>query len=626
MKLFLKIAKKTFGIFIVPIFFSAVTIFLHLNVEQSLFTWSISKIFVVLTIVLHLFAFPALLYSLRNDFSIIESYKRTKKIILSLIFVTLLYFIFFWGGTTFLIIPGIIFSILFSLSFFVVIFENIKGWSALWRSREIVKGKEWYIFGLFLFIGVIFILLQVFVRLILEEISLGYLYFNFYLISLFHYIVLWIILFNFYEDRKEKAQLSSGPRGIKKIFLIVPMILGSVFFLIYSIFVFSFLFRDYDPYFDDRHLLMEEKEVIEEGNLHFFLMGRGYDRIIIEDPRKYVGDLNYHDFIKENPKKTREIIENNKEIYEYFQKMVEHTHYTTPLDYIFSIGIDPGKLLTISHVISFKTSYLLINGQTEEGMNLFLDNLYIGYLLTDNVHQERIDLLVGLGYQEAVYKNIFPVIDLFSFSDIELKNYQKRLELLEPKKESFSRAFSREYTLVTNILDHGFSDGLALERLGDVNNLANQATFLYKPNETKKVLAEIYEPAIEMKKEKFMTIEKMWSYIIRGEKEYIIEFLKGNIVGKILNNSLIPAHIPSIDTMNNVVLENRMLRIILALNAYKEEEGDFPKDLKQLIPNHLSEVPKDPFNRETYYSKEERIIYLEGIENANEEKYYYKFE
>src|SRR3989344_3811570 len=59
------------------------------------------------------------------------------------------------AGVVLFIIPGIIFSVWFSLSCYVFIFENKKGMQALKRSKELVKGYWWPIFGRILILGLV---------------------------------------------------------------------------------------------------------------------------------------------------------------------------------------------------------------------------------------------------------------------------------------------------------------------------------------------------------------------------------------------------------------------------------------------------------------------------------------
>jgi len=54
-----------------------------------------------------------------------------------------------------LIIPGIIYSVLYSFACYALFFEDKRGLAAIRRSVQLVTGYFWPVFGRFLFIGVI---------------------------------------------------------------------------------------------------------------------------------------------------------------------------------------------------------------------------------------------------------------------------------------------------------------------------------------------------------------------------------------------------------------------------------------------------------------------------------------
>lgn len=60
-----------------------------------------------------------------------------------------------FGGFILFIIPGIIFSIWFSQSLYVFIFEGTKGSEALKKSKALAKGYFWPLLGRFLVLGII---------------------------------------------------------------------------------------------------------------------------------------------------------------------------------------------------------------------------------------------------------------------------------------------------------------------------------------------------------------------------------------------------------------------------------------------------------------------------------------
>ncbi len=62
-------------------------------------------------------------------------------------------FVLLW--TLLLIIPGIIYSVLYSFACYALFFEDKRGMAAIRRSVQLVSGYFWPVFGRFIFVGVI---------------------------------------------------------------------------------------------------------------------------------------------------------------------------------------------------------------------------------------------------------------------------------------------------------------------------------------------------------------------------------------------------------------------------------------------------------------------------------------
>jgi hypothetical protein len=59
------------------------------------------------------------------------------------------------GGIFLFLVPGIIFAVWFSLAFYILIVEDQRGMNALFRSKQLVIGYWWSVFGRLLFVGII---------------------------------------------------------------------------------------------------------------------------------------------------------------------------------------------------------------------------------------------------------------------------------------------------------------------------------------------------------------------------------------------------------------------------------------------------------------------------------------
>ncbi len=88
-------------------------------------------------------------------------FKETKKLAIPYIILTVLTVVLIMLWALLLIIPGIIFSILYSLAVFAFFFEDRRGLEAIKRSRELIKGYFWPVVGRYLFLALIFWLFYV---------------------------------------------------------------------------------------------------------------------------------------------------------------------------------------------------------------------------------------------------------------------------------------------------------------------------------------------------------------------------------------------------------------------------------------------------------------------------------
>ncbi len=116
-------------------FFGIINIFLLL---VYLFTIFFLASFISIALVM---AINGLLKQEKVDMKAIYNASYSK--ILSYIWISILVTLATLAGTLLLIIPGIIFSIWFSFSLYILILEELKGTQALSASRELVRGYFW---------------------------------------------------------------------------------------------------------------------------------------------------------------------------------------------------------------------------------------------------------------------------------------------------------------------------------------------------------------------------------------------------------------------------------------------------------------------------------------------------
>lgn len=118
--------------------------------------------------------------------SIKESYFQTSKYLWPIIWTSILVFLAVLAGFFLLLIPALIFAIWFTYVFYIVIFEDKKGVSALKESKTLVTGRWWKTLWLLLapavFFGLIIVVIQMVISspfgIFLDQESLAYILTN----------------------------------------------------------------------------------------------------------------------------------------------------------------------------------------------------------------------------------------------------------------------------------------------------------------------------------------------------------------------------------------------------------------------------------------------------------------
>lgn len=112
----------------------------------------------IANIIAQLWGYVALLYAIKDsdeNIGIIESFRRGWHKIISYWWISVLIAFIGIGGFMLGIIPGIIFTIWFSLAIFVLVAEDIKGLNALLKSKEYIKRYWWNVVWRGLMAGVV---------------------------------------------------------------------------------------------------------------------------------------------------------------------------------------------------------------------------------------------------------------------------------------------------------------------------------------------------------------------------------------------------------------------------------------------------------------------------------------
>ncbi len=120
-----------------------------------------------------LWSTTALLYAVlrKGEIGFKESYKKSLPYIIPVFAVGFLSGLISFGGFLLFIIPGIIFTVWFSLVSYIIINENVRGFNALLKSKEYIKGRWWQVFWRFLGFAVLMFVFYLVIALVIAVIA-----------------------------------------------------------------------------------------------------------------------------------------------------------------------------------------------------------------------------------------------------------------------------------------------------------------------------------------------------------------------------------------------------------------------------------------------------------------------
>ena len=390
----------------------------------------------------------------------------------------------------------------------------------------------------------------------------------------------------------------------KLIFFIGVFILLTFLGFVY----FIFRFRDI-PRVDDSDLLLSKVEIPKEENAYYFLKEAVSKIYIPNDKIKVIDDIVYKNaWDKEF---VEELLEKNKDVFEIFEKATEYNYFQFPdFDPISYSSLSSKsknfalRLSDLSKLVIIKSKYLIKEGKEKEALDLIFGLIKIGHMIKEGFIHDSIIYSFGAQTKKYGLKALIEAVPYLYLSKEESKNYINRLKNFKGNKEGLIRAikgdymnFLKEKEVVEENLKNEFKKNNFIARFINFPDYIIFAYFSYKPNETKKLIADLYRDVIDKANKD--------CYEIKIEK-----LLPENLIGKMIYDKKIANVYKLIEIKCLETLYIEAAKTLLALKAYKIENGNLPKSLEELVPEYFSSIPKDPFDGKALkYSPKEKIIY-----------------
>jgi len=585
---------------------------------------------------LWLWAIPSLLYNLKENTGIKESYKRGFKILGPYIWVYFLLIIIIAGGFLLLIIPGVLFSIWFSLAIFILIFEEREGFSALFRSKHLVKGKFWgvlvrfLVLGLIMGLGLFLIFALIFFGIENKQIKNHLSEVIGYFIQLFilpFFLIYGFLIYNNLKEIKAKIPYEEPTRS-QKIKYVIPGILGILIVgLLISITFFNIFWGRDIPPIDDSDLWLSKIEIPKEENA-FYPLSQASEKINLPKEKSELF-AKMVEGEKWDSEFAEELIKNNEEVFSYFEKALELPYFQIPewqdpktIGYETIIPSMP-DLRDIARLNSIKANYLLTQGKEKEALDLIVKTIKMGQIIEDSPRPILINYLEGMAIKEIGLQRLRTMIPNLTLSSEALRDYMAELEQFKANEEGLIKAMKMDYISLTNTkskIEAVFVGELPKEELEKLGmgkipfeiNATTKLNYLYKPNQTQRIFAEYYRNFVNNANKDCNEVRLVEIKSLAPHSKIKMLFTE-NVVGKIFHDIVA---VSFSGYFYQKCLEDFSVigtQSLLAIKAYQTETGKIPFSLGELVPEYFSEVPRDPFDGKSIkYSPEKKIIYSVG--------------
>ena len=161
--------------------------------------------------------------------------------------------------------------------------------------------------------------------------------------------------------------------------------------------------------------------------------------------------------------------------------------------------------------------------------------------------------------------------------------------------QDIAAAWRAEYTVARNCVD----------------TVASGSPLFFKPNRTRRLIAEMYRDLIAAAPKQFADMPDFGRFgdAFRQEQDWA----GGNHEGGRLLCLIEPCGRGLYKVKCQTNVEVAVTRTLLAMKAYKLDKGRLPETLEQLVPEYLDAVPIDDFDgKPIHYNPAKRIIYSVG--------------
>lgn len=268
---------------------------------------------------------------------------------------------------------------------------------------------------------------------------------------------------------------------------------------------------------------------------------------------------------------------------------------------------------SIGDVIVLRALHRFRSGEEKEAFDDTLGLLELSHQMAHGA-ESIIEHMVG----RALYARSLTMLHNF-WNETTLPPAEQRRVLDEFRKfpvstEGLVLALKHEYRVVASTLDQ-LGEGDLDPMVNDFGGSLRFSRFTFKKNKTKRKFLESHRSYIRALRGTFA--ERQLADFQPEQPDGVMDWIQlalgGNFVGESMTAMLAISFAGFIDQQYNFVALDRTTLCMLAAKCFHNDHGRLPRNLDELVPEYIGEVPVDPYDgRPLRYSSNPGVVYSVG--------------
>lgn len=381
------------------------------------------------------------------------------------------------------------------------------------------------------------------------------------------------------------------------------------------------------PHLNDADLLLRNIQVPDDQNAYFDLIQISKDIQEPEGKRSLILDMvagkTWDQGVAE------QIVSANTKAFEIFaqaarKKFYQDPAYANPANIGLNTGLPPlNSWRTAARFSVIRALYFAKQGNDKAAIDEVMNSVKIGQRILES-QILIMEYSTALAIKDDGLEALQRIVATSKLGSVEITGYTRELDALYKNEDGLVSARKAEYLMQSRTIDNlvGGDKGTLQELIGE-DSSENQEIlslignrYYFEPNQTKLLFAKDARALLKTVTESCADIKPVVASNTSAPDS--AELKKENGLGIFLH-SLMQVSLTNLSVKKcQDSLMVAATQTIMAIKVMKNETGNYPQTLTDLVPLYLSSVPIDPYDGESIkYSIDKKIVYSVGSDGQD---------